>query len=66
MGHDDYKGKIVIGKGEQRSPSAQTVPASCRIDREGNRHPLKVAQGLTHEGLKRTEVEDVTAGDIIA
>ncbi len=37
-----------------------------QIDREGNHHPLKVAQVFTHEGLKRTEVETVTAGDIIA
>ncbi|SIS83900.1 GTP-binding protein [Kroppenstedtia eburnea] len=64
MGHDDYKGKIVIGR--LNSGTIRKNQHVLQIDREGTPHSLKVAQVFTHEGLKRTEVEEATAGDIIA
>jgi GTP-binding protein len=64
MGYDDYKGKIVIGR--LNSGTIQKNQNVLRIDREGNPHPLKVAQVFTHQGLQRVEVEKAVAGDIVA
>ncbi|SFT01386.1 GTP-binding protein [Marininema halotolerans] len=64
MGYDDYKGKIVIGR--LNSGTIQKNQNVLHILADGSQKPLKVAQVFTHQGLGRVEVEQATAGDIIA
>jgi len=62
--YDDYKGKIVLGR-----LSAGTLRRGmmvARADRHGELHPEKIAQLFIHEGLERVEVEEASAGEIVA
>ena len=62
--YDDYKGKIVLGR-----LSAGTLRRGqlvARIDRGGVLHNEKIAQVFLHEGLERIEMQEVTAGEIVA
>ncbi|MHB0877396.1 MAG: GTP-binding protein, partial [Anaerolineae bacterium] len=64
LSYDDYKGKIILGR-----LSAGTLRRGqpvLRVDREGAHHLEKVAQVFLHEGLERVEVEETTAGEIVA
>jgi GTP-binding protein len=64
LSYDDYKGKIVMGRlyaGTFRR--GQTV---ARIDRDGEMHQEKIAQLFIYEGLERLEVQEASAGEIIA
>jgi GTP-binding protein len=64
LSYDDYKGKIIMGRLSQGTlRRGQTV---ARIDREGGQHSEKVAQVFLYEGLERCEVEEATAGEIVA
>jgi GTP-binding protein len=64
LSYDDYKGKIIMGRLSQGMlRRAQTV---ARIDREGGLHNEKVAQVFLYEGLERREMDEVTAGEIVA
>lgn len=64
LGYDEYKGKIVIGR--LNSGTIRRNQSVVQIKNDGTMQPLKVAQVFTHQGLQRTEVEEVAAGDIIA
>lgn len=64
LGYDDYKGKIVIGR--LNSGTIRRNQSVVRIKADESMQPLKVAQVFTHQGLQRIEVEEATAGDIIA
>jgi GTP-binding protein len=64
LGYDDYKGKIVIGR--LNSGTIRRNQGVVRIKADGSTQPLKVAQVFTHQGLQRLEVEEASAGDIIA
>lgn len=64
LGYDDYKGKIVIGR--LNSGAMRRNQNVVRIAGDGAMQPLKTAQVFTHQGLGRIEVEEATAGDIIA
>jgi len=64
LGYNDYKGKIVIGR--LNSGTIRRNQSVVRIAGDGTGQPLKVAQVFTHQGLERMEVEEATAGDIIA
>ncbi len=64
LDYDDYKGKYVIGRitrGKIR-PGMNVM----RINREGTLTRHKIAQVLTYQGLGRLEVEEASAGDIVA
>ncbi len=64
LDYDDYKGKYVIGRitrGKIR-PGMNVM----RIDRDGTMVRQKVAQVFTYQGLGRLEVEEASAGDIVA
>ncbi len=64
LDYDDYKGKYVIGRitrGKIR-PGLNIV----RIDRDGNLTRHKIPQVFTYQGLGRLEVEEASAGDIVA
>jgi GTP-binding protein len=62
--YDDYKGKIILGR--LTSGTLRRGQAVARIDREGGLHMEKIAQVFLHEGLERREVDEATAGDIVA
>jgi GTP-binding protein len=62
--YDDYKGKIVTGR--LHRGTIRKGQALVRIDREGNVQPAKVNQIFAYSGLAREEVEQASAGDIVA
>jgi GTP-binding protein len=62
--YDDYKGKIVLGR--ISTGTLRRGQAVARIDRGGNLHAEKIAQLFLHEGLERVDVEEASAGEIVA
>ena len=64
MTHDDYKGRIVVGR--LHSGSIRKAQPVVRIDHQGNMVSGKVTQVFTFQGLARQEVEEARAGDIVA
>ena len=61
--YDDYLGRLAVGRVERGTIKAGQSVAICKKDD-------KIAQGkiaklFTYQGLKRTEVEEVGAGDIV-
>jgi GTP-binding protein len=64
LDYDDYRGRVAIGKVVQGSISAgQSI---TYINREGENKDGKIVNTFVYEGLNRTEIETVTAGEIIA
>ncbi len=64
LGFDDYKGQIIIGRLHRgRMRKSQQV---ALLTADGKQRQAKVAQVFTHQGLRRIEVEEAVAGDIIA
>jgi GTP-binding protein len=61
---DDYKGKYAIGRIHRGALKAGQ--SLMLIDREGKQARQKIAGLFTYQGLKRVEVEEALAGDIIA
>jgi GTP-binding protein len=64
LSYDDYKGKIVMGR--LYAGSLRKGQAIARIDRDGEVHQEKITQLFIYEGLERLEVQEATAGEIIA
>src|SRR5919205_1205411 len=64
LGHDDYKGKIVIGR--LNSGTLRKGQNVVRIAADGTQSPAKVNQLFVYRGLERREAEEVKAGDIVA
>jgi GTP-binding protein len=64
LGFDEYKGQIVIGRLERGS--IRKNQALTLIAADGSTRSVKVGQVYIHRGLARVEVEEATAGDIIA
>ncbi|MBA3469759.1 MAG: translational GTPase TypA [Herpetosiphonaceae bacterium] len=62
--YDDYKGKIVIGR--LNSGTLKKGQMVAHIPANEDPKPAKVNLVYTHIGMDRVEVEEVTAGDIIA
>ena len=64
LDYDDYQGKFAIGRITRGSvrPGMSVV----RIDRDGEMTRARVSQVFTYQGLGRLEVEEATAGDIVA
>ncbi len=61
--YDDYLGRLAVGRVERGTIKVGQSVAICKKDD-------KIAQGkiaklFTYQGLKRTEVEEVDAGDIV-
>jgi GTP-binding protein len=63
LDYDDYVGRIAIGrlKSGTLNPGLYTL---CRAD--GFRQPVKITQVFGWQGLKRIELENAGAGDIVA
>ncbi len=62
--YDDYVGRIAVGRVERGKVSLNMPVAIC--GREDKITQGRIAKLYTHVGLKREEVEEVEAGDIIA
>jgi GTP-binding protein len=64
LDYDDYRGRIAVGRifaGTLRANSPVT-----HVDREGVHRPAKVAQLYVYDGLRRVEVPEAGAGEIVA
>ena len=61
--YDDYLGRIAVGRIERGSIKSGMPIAICKKDKNAQG---KVAKLFTYQGLKRTEVEEASAGDIVA
>ena len=64
LDYDDYKGTYAIGKIIRGKVTAK-MPVTL-IDPEGNKKNARIENLFTWQGLKRTEAEVVSLGDIIA
>jgi len=62
--YDNYVGRIAIGRLERGTIKENQPVAVCRKD--GKVQNLKVTKIYTYTGLKRTEIAEAHAGDIIA
>ncbi|MCA0354096.1 MAG: translational GTPase TypA [Chloroflexi bacterium] len=62
--YDDYKGKIIIGR--LNSGTIRKGQSVAHIAAGKDPKPAKVVQVFTHYGMERVEVEEITAGDIVA
>lgn len=62
--YDEYKGKIVLGR--LHSGTLRKAQQVARINHGGQIVQGKVTQLFTFQGLARTEVDEVEAGDIVA
>ena len=61
---DDYLGKIGIGRVERGVVTAGQAVVLCH--RDGTTKNVRISKMFTYEGLKRQEVEQAPAGEIIA
>ena len=61
--YDDYLGRIAIGRIERGSIKANMPIAVCKQDKTAQG---RIAKLFTYQGLKRVEVEEAQAGDIVA
>lgn len=64
LDYNDYVGRLAIGRvvsGVLKTASFYTL---CRLD--GSQTPCKIVQLYTWQGLKRVEVADAKAGDVVA
>ena len=60
--YDDYVGRIAVGRVERGKFTVGMPVSICKDDKT---EQGKIAKLYTHVGLKKEEVEEVTAGDII-
>ena len=61
--YDDYVGRIGVGRVERGKFTVGMTVSVCKAD--DTVYQGKIAKLYTHVGLKKVEVEEVTAGDII-
>ena len=61
--YDEYLGRIAVGRVERETIKVGMPIAICKADKTGQG---KVAKLFTYMGLKRVEVEEAKAGDIVA
>ncbi len=61
--YDDYVGRIGVGRVERGKFTVGMTVSICKSDETV--YQGKIAKLYTHVGLKKVEVEEVTAGDII-
>ena len=64
LDYDDYRGRVAIGKvynGKVKQNQSVTY-----VDRDGQNHNGRLASIFVYEGLNRVDMEEVSAGEIIA
>jgi GTP-binding protein len=64
LDYDDYRGRIAIGK-VAAGKIRRNTPIAV-ISRDGRHVPGKIITVFVFEGLKRVEVEEASAGEIVA
>ena len=64
LGYDDYVGRIGIGRVERGIIKRNDQVVLCKTD--GSQENVKISKLYQFEGLKRQEVEEACAGDLIA
>ncbi|MEE8367215.1 MAG: translational GTPase TypA, partial [Thermoanaerobaculia bacterium] len=64
LDHDDYLGRLAIGRVFNGSIAKGMEISRCRLD--GTTEKIKVTQLLGYNGLDRAEIPDALPGDIIA
>ena len=64
LDYNDYVGRIGIGRVFRGT--LKKNGSLCIIKRNGDIHPVSINQLFVFEGIERTEVEEVTSGDICA
>jgi len=64
LDYNDYVGRLAIGRVVSGALKTAGQYALCRLD--GSQVPCKIAQIYTWQGLKRVEVDEATAGDVVA
>ena len=60
--YDDYLGRLAVGRIERGTIKASMLVAICKKEKN---EQGKIAKLFTYEGLKRTETDEVKAGDIV-
>ena len=60
--YDDYLGRLAVGRIERGNIKSGMPVAICKKEKNDQG---KIAKLFTYEGLKRTEVDEVKAGDIV-
>ena len=60
--YDEYLGRLAVGRVERGTIKAGSTVAVCKKDKT---EQGKIAKLFTYMGLKRVEVEEVKAGDIV-
>ena len=63
LGYDDYVGRLAIGRVVNGRLRRGQEVAACHVD--GAVVPVKISNLYGYEGLKRVEVQEVRAGDIV-
>ena len=63
LDYDDYVGRIGIGRIERGTIRKNMQVVLCKAD--GNRENVRVSKLYVYEGLKRVEVDEAAAGEII-
>ena len=61
--YDDYLGRIAVGRIERGTIKSGMPIAICKADKNTQG---KVAKLFTYQGLKKVEVEEASAGDIVS
>ena len=64
LAYDDYVGRIGIGRVERGVIKRNQQVVLCKTD--GSQENVKISKLYQFEGLKRQEVEEASAGDLIA
>ena len=64
LDYNDYVGRLAIGRLKHGALQAAGLYTLCTAD--GQQRPVKIAQLFTWRGLKRVDVEQAEAGDIVA
>lgn len=64
LDYNDYVGRIGIGRVFRGT--LRKNDSLCIIKRNGDVHPVEINQLFVFEGIERTEVEEVSSGDICA
>jgi GTP-binding protein len=62
--YDVHRGRIAVGR--VYAGRVRPQQSAVHFNRAGERRTTKVVQVFTHDGLKRIEIEEGVAGDIIA
>ena len=60
--YDDYLGRLAVGRIERGTIKSSMPVAICKKEKN---EQGKIAKLFTYEGLKRTETDEVKAGDIV-